>query len=400
MIRRIALLLVLVGGCPSTLRAALPCRSLYDEMPHMLREANLEANLAVRIETKVQRAWHAYSFERESGPKNAVSRLAPAISLLRANPVTRIPEQPDLLKKLTSFRDCLAEAAPVPTGTLDVLVVMPDGITPAPEARVRLDGKTLGMTGPNGRVSVVVPVGTIEFDAVIYASFVGPGVATVKEGQRANALVILGDRSEVAHEWTPLFVVEAPDGVLPQTFTTFTVRFESDESFVPMKGFDQILFQNINVGDQDGTVVNDHFQMSNGTIVLRDLASFKALLVQEGAYKIEVAGWDVHGVDHQGEALFVVGRHTLTFDLVVPSNPSVPVANLEVTAEFGEKMARTVRSDAKGRGRFTLLPSGGVSLRTEVETTDSQYLGWGMTYLDGDAHIRVPLLTFEELKAP
>jgi hypothetical protein len=323
-----------------------------------------------------------FRFHRQ---KEALGDLDQARALARGPWRWRLP--PDLRDDVTSaldaLRTCLATHEPPQLATLTVRVLgyrddAPDRIGPQAGARVYVEGIAVGRTGRGGRLTVRVPSGPIMVEAEIPIGQWNLADISLAAGQSKSIDITLSDGKEVS-ERTALVLTEAVDDIVPRASTSLTLKFMRDGRIAPVARIEQI-----DVVDRDGNFIGgiaEHFAVVGGAIVATNAAAvFDALVAQfDQTVVLQVHAMASEQHMHQGTIAFRVGQSPLSVTLLPPpSNPGLPVSNIEVGLSIpGAGIAMQRTSDANGRIDIDGFPHGTVVLEC-VTTSNGRYY-----YCDG-----------------
>jgi hypothetical protein len=230
-----------------------------------------------------------------------------------------------------------------------------------------VDGAPVGQTGADGTLTVQVPSGPIVVTAIVPSFSIGQASVTLAPGASVEVSIVLDDGKEVVED-TELVLVEMAEGVLPSSFTSFTLRFERDGAVAPIQRLEQIELLN-----RDGDIVAElapMFTLSGGAMVATDPAALRAALMAQSGNQIAIRaqGVDAAGFTHANTVRFRLGQFQLAGVLVPPpSNPALPVNDIEVRVTLlGTDVVFTRVSDASGRFEIASVPIGNVGFDSQT----------------------------------
>jgi hypothetical protein len=320
-------------------------------------------------------------------------RQAEALAELdRAREIVRGPWrwrlQPDQRKELAStldaLRACLARTSPPRLATLTVRVLgdAPTGSRsrPQPGARLHVEEIVVGRADKNGRLTARVPSGRILVLAEVPIGHASYEDISLRPGESRAIDITLSEGKEVS-ERTTLVLEEAADDIVPVAATSLTLKFVKDGRLAPIASIDEV-----DLLDRDGNLLgrlDGHFRVERGAIVAANGAAVLAALERwfEKTIYLRVQAMSSGGLLHYDEIAFRVGQSPLTVTLAAPpSNPSLPVSNIDVGISLvGAGIAMQRTSDANGRLEVASLPHGTIALECET-VVDGKYY-----YCDGTA---------------
>lgn len=224
---------------------------------------------------------------------------------------------------IVAFQDCLSSGQPPQLATLTVRTFLLDETAPDSKGQpagtgvyIRVDGAPIGQTGADGTLTAQVPSGRLTVKAIVPSFSQGEATITMVPGGSGDVSIVLDDGKEVVED-TELVLAELADGVLPSSFTSFTLRFERDEALVAMARIEQI-----ELLSRDGDIVAQMagaFTLSSGAMVAGDVASVRtALQPQEETIAIRVLAVDADGFSHSNSIQFRLGLLRLVRVLTPP----------------------------------------------------------------------------------
>jgi hypothetical protein len=192
-----------------------------------------------------------------------------------------------------------------------------------------------------------------------------------------------------------LFIDEAPQGALPSSFSSFTLRFlDLTGNRIPMSTVEAV-----DVMVPDGsrfTYWGSRFGIAaDGGIRPNDINAWRdALDSQIGKVDVAVTGMDTRGRLHFGRFAFYVARFRVQGRLVAPpSNPSLNVSGLYVFANVlnTDLVFRTVTA-ADGSFALPELPRGNVEISAETVADGKSYYGLAVNSINMNTRFFVNML--------
>ena len=385
----------------ASLRADVPCANTYEKAKAAIVTARVGRGLEMKLLTKVEDAWRIYRSGKKNARKDALHDLDVALGLLDKNSTKQLPSDvgASVTDAITAFHHCI-ETGAVTTASLTVRVTRPSIDTPGATvlvagAIVRVNGVEVATTGASGQVTVDVPAGDAGIDAVVYPMEAASTSVTLAQGTAQTVELRLVDSEP--EENTQLVLDEAPDGVLPANFGSFTLRFlDPAGAHVTLRSIEEVQLRR---SDGSGwTYWPEAFRVAaaDGSLQPVDLASWRtALTNQGGRLELGVSAIDSGGRVHQGSYTFYLGSITVEGHLAAPpSNPALPVGGVPVFASVlnTDVVFRTVTA-ADGSFTFPALPRGNLELdATSIGADGKTYYGDAVVTLTSNVRIYVNLL--------
>lgn len=398
--KRLALALLGSFLIAASLRADAPCASTYDKAKAAIVAARVGRGLEMKLLTKVDDAWRAYRSGKKNAQKDALHDLDVALGLLDKNSTKQLPAdiRTTVTDAITAFHHCI-ETGAVTTASLTVRVTRPSIDTPGATvlvagAIVRVNGVEVATTATSGQVTVDVPAGETAIEAVVYPMEAAATGVTLAAGTAQTVELRLTDSEP--EENTQLGLDEAPDGVLPASFGSFTLRFlDPTGARVALRSIEEVQLRR---SDGSGwTYWPEAFRVAvDGSLQPADLANWRTVLTnQSGRLELGVSAIDTRGRVHQGTFIFYLGSVAVEGHLVAPpSNPALPIGGIPVFASIlnTDVVFRAVTA-ADGSFTFPSLPRGNLELDvTTVGADGKTYYGDAVVTLTGDVRIFVNLL--------
>lgn len=357
----------------------------------------------LKLRTKVENAWRMFRFEQPT--KNALQQLDVSLRML-ASPATRsLPpaNRSAMNSAIRAFRSCLAGATPPDTATLIVRTYQLDETEPelfgAPVAGayVSVNGQPVGITGADGSLTVEVPAGVLTVKAVVPSFSEGEASIDLPRGASDEVRILMDDSKEVV-ELTPLTLLEAPEGILPKDFSSFTLQFGSD---APVKIVKLDLVELLDANGNVSRVLDGDFSLAaDGKISATNVADLRSLIAGETQeVAIRVQGMDGLGFTHGNTIRFRIGQFQLIGYLVPPpSNPSLSVAGIPVKIDFlGTGIILWRTSDAQGRFEVTAAPLGNVAFDSQTSQGEIYYYGQGTVFLTSSRTVSIVMRSFTDV---
>lgn len=250
---------------------------------------------------------------------------------------------------------------------------------------IRVNGEMVGITGPDGTLTIQVPSGALIVEAIVPSFSQGEALLTLAVGSTGVANILLDDGKEVI-EPSVLVLTESVEGVLPKNSSSITLYFEQNGELVVLERLDQV-----ELLDRDGNLVeslDSFFEISGGNLVATDVLAVMEALQPQAAHQIYIrfTGVDTLGFTHSDTVRFYLGQFHLVGTLVPPpSNPSLNIANLPVEIKLlGTPIVFTRNSDANGRFEIESVPIGNIEFNSQTFEDSSFYYGQGTFFLSED----------------
>ncbi|HET9211101.1 MAG TPA: hypothetical protein VFR03_11920, partial [Thermoanaerobaculia bacterium] len=393
---------------PAGAGAQATCGPSHDSAVSAITGAQLGQGIERKLVTKVDNAWRMFQAGGKNGLKNALHQLDVALRLLDSPATKQIPPQTrDAVRHaIEDFQTCLVGGPPAETATLTVHTFLPSDASPDGKGDpagagvlVIVDGLELGVTGSDGVATVEVPAGTITVEARLYPSNVGTAEVTLAAGQSGQVDIILDEGKEPA-EPTDLVLDESVDGVLPQAFSTFTLRFvKADDTTVQLSHLDEVELLDPNGGSS--IFLQSQFALQpNGTVTATNPAALSSLFqARSGAIEMRMHGTDATGRTHDNLVRFYLSRFQVSGRLVAPpSFPGLDTSGIFITATIlNTPLVFHAVSDGSGNFSFPLLPSGNLEIHSETFQNGKYYYGQGIAVLNRNLSVVVTMLYTDDL---
>lgn len=385
-----------------------PCQTNYDSVISAIDNAAIGVGNQTKLRSHVNNAWRKFISGKNQGLINSLKDLDQALKLLASNATSHVPQptRASLTEAIQSMRACLAGSPPSETATLQVRTflpsdVSPDGISgPAPAGVIIfVDDVEFGITNASGEITLQVPARTIQVEARLYPSNSGETEVTLAPNETKQVDIILQDGKELS-ENAILKVDQLVDGILDRNFTALTLRFTKDDgSTVVLKQIDLVAV--VSVAGGPSQFATGMFALQpDGTLVLNDIAGFRALLLsQPGKILLNAHGEDANGRIYDHTAEFFISAFKVVGHLSAPpSNSALNTSGIIVTGTIlNTPLAFNVVSDTNGNFEFPLLPSGNLEIFSETFQNGSFYYGQGVLVLNGNKSVNLNMLATVDL---
>lgn len=382
------------------------CESQYDAA-NLIIATEVDGNGDQRkLQTKLDNAWRAFWKEKQSAVAN--DSLDTLDHLLASNATKGVSAQSKALvaEAVAEFRQCINGQLPVGTATLAISVfnydeTTPDGKGEPAGAGVYLfvDGKHLASTNDNGQATLTVPAGTVVVQAIVPSTAIAEATVEAPEGAAVPLQLVLDDSKEVASP-VQLSVSGMTGNVLPVTFDSFTITLLDNGA--PRAA---VTVAEVAIEDDLGNTLErltDNFQVDAlGRLQPVDLTVVaNAVRRYPGrSLVLRVMAEDALGFTLLGTQSLYLGQHMLNVTLVAPpSNPSLPVAGVQVTYQLmGTGLTLVGISDAAGNVSFGLVPLGNTSLDTVITQSGRYYYGQASFFLSRPSMAQVTMTHADDI---
>lgn len=392
----IIIALVLAWIIPSRVPvvAQQACATAYQTATAAIAAGATGQGVLMKLTTKVANAWRMF---QDGHLASSLNELDVALNMLDGAPTKQIPDatRATIAAAIGAFRACLAAGQPPSTATLTVRTFLMDETLPDLKGEpagagvyIRIDGATIGQTGDDGTLTAQVPSGTILVQAIVPSFSIGQATVTLAPGSSGEVSLVLDDGKQVIED-TDLVLQELADGVVPSTFASFTLRFDSGGVPVALETIDLV-----ELLDRNGDILAELkplFSLSGGAISATSLDALRGTLQGQAANPIAIRaqGVDAQGFTHAGTVHFRLGLFRLVGVLTPPpSNPVLPVGGIEVRVTLlGTPSVFTRVSDADGRFEIASVPIGNVGFDSQTEQNGQFYYGQGTLFLTSDRSV-------------
>lgn len=387
--------------------AAQPaCTAAYQTATSAIAAGATGQGVLMKLTTKVANAWRMFQDGRRD---SSLQELDVALNMLGGQPTKQIPDstRAEISAALIAFRECLSTGQPPAVATLTIRTFLLDETQPDQKGEpagagvyIRIDGAAIGQTGDDGTLTAQVPAATIFVQAIVPSFSVGQATVTLAPGSSGEVSLVLDDGKQVV-ENTDLVLQELTDGVVPASFTSFTLRFDRAGTPVALETIDLI-----ELLDRSGDIIAELkplFSLSGGAMSAANLASLSSTLRGQAANPIAIRaqGVDAQGFTHAGTVHFRLGRFRLVGVLTPPpSNPALAVAGIEVRVTLlGTPVVFTRVSDANGRFEVPSVPLGNVGFDSQTARNGLFYYGQGTLFLTADRSVSLVMRNVSDVIA-
>lgn len=278
--------------------------------------------------------------------------------------------------------------------------------TPAGEGVfVEVDGRRVGVTGPDGSVRTLVSPGTRNVRAFLPGLAAGTATVTATPGAQATVTVNLVDGEAV--ETAMLVIDQISNTILPHDFPAFTMELRDDTGGrVAIRHIDSIQLESAFASELGLAPIDvkERFVLQPSGRVVASSAGIAELrdMLQElpaGPAVLSVIGADDDGVLFAGAAEFSIGRYRLSVTLVAPpSKPNLTLSNRTVQVVVLNTPI-DLRIATNNQGRFTtLLPAGTAALDLEIADGGRYYYARTSLTMNANVEVMVPVLNVTDLQ--
>jgi hypothetical protein len=247
-----------------------------------------------------------------------------------------------------------------------------------------VDGIPIGRSDPKGTLVAQVPSGKIEIHATEYPSSWGTALVDAPPGgSRTVSIVMAGDKEP--SEDSDLVLEEAPDGILPASSASLTLKFVQDDRLVTIEHIDDMELSD--APGESTEAVEELFTVNGGVIRATNVPALFDRITQHSrigrSLALAAMAVDTEGRTHYGTVRLQLGRFRLAVRLAAPpSNLALPVANIPVRVSVaGSDIAMTRISDANGRFEMESLPDTTIEFHAHTTAAKDHY------YLDADVTV-------------
>jgi hypothetical protein len=335
--------------------------------------------------------------------REALARLDAAQKLLAGPFRWRVPpdQHKDAIAAVAAMRACIADHKPPPLATLTVRTsgLENNRRLPREGVRISVERRVVGTTRRGGALTLPVPSGEIYVTASLGATNWGEGFVNLALGSSGQLSIVLDpDKEGFDIDDVDLVLAEAVDDIIPVTSGTFTLKFMRNGHVVPIA-----TIRSVDLLDKGGNLERDLAQLFKVTDgVLRagnPKAVFDALAGEpEQTIRLGVEAEDAKGLSAGNRVGFRIGQSSLTVTLAAPpSNPALPVSNIEVGVSLSDGVAVQGVSDAAGRFTVDSFPNRTVSLRCETTFQGGYYYGEGTVDLSRPRSVTLVLRNVKDI---
>jgi len=357
-----------------------------------VREAIVQAHLPLGVQKKVL-ADVAEARRSARGPSIDSTRrqLAAATDVLDTAEASNVPLvlRVNIRKAIDKMSDYFRA---LPADTIVPVTIRAFTAPDAPAAdgvTIRVDGNDVAETAADGTAAVNVAAGDHEFVAVASLDTGGVVTTTIASDQTAPVDIVMQPGGDYALD-REMRLDEAPDGIVPRDFTSFTLRFiDSGGATIPLTALTQaqLLFSgNRNSIDANLSVTAD------GTIVVTNANALRdSLLDKYGPFGIAIRGSDAQGHTYRGSVAFDLGRFHASG--VVSGPPGVPTSGIPIRiTNQRNQLSFWATTGVGGAVSYpSWLAEGSYSVAVEVMSGDLLYHAYDSFVLGSDRTFSVTL---------
>ena len=255
---------------------------------------------------------------------------------------------------------------------------------------VFVGGARRGVTNPDGRLEIVVPIESTGVAVQRPPSYVGvASLPKLAAGSVTSAKVIVDEGKELGFG-TLLRLQESRQGVLARNPAAVTLRVVKDERTVKLAEVNHV-----DVSDRrDQLDLKGVFSIQpDGSVATSGAAFMKAMAGRTGPQEIILGATDQSGDFHFDSVHFQFADHRLRVQLVAPpSNPGLKLAGLRITARMREGDLRFLaESDSDGVVVFPDMPAGVLHFSGRTREGGLQYNVTGIAEIARDTLVRLTL---------
>jgi hypothetical protein len=400
-------LLACVASAPIRAAASQPA-ICEDEVSALTSKTDLPRGIGARVDRSVRQAAVLARFHRSSESLGKIDALVTFLDGAGGAPL-QDTTRTDLTTSLRALRSCVTATPPAALATLTIRVFNEDdtrkdgrGTSAGAGVYVDVDGIPVGRSGPRGTLRVNVPSGAIEIHATQYPSSWGAGTVSLTPGGAGTVSIVLAGDKEPSEE-SDLVLEEAPDGILPITAESVTLKFLQDDSGVNIEHIDDMELSD--ASGESGDSIEELFMVAGGAIHAADVQAVYQQIAQHSRIgrplSLNVGAIDTEGRRHYGSVRFQLGQFHLAVTLAAPpSNPGLSVANIPVRISvIGSDTVITRISDANGHFEIDSLPDATVAFEAHTTSSNVHYYSDAAVTLCANRSITVRMLNVKDLVA-
>ena len=301
-------------------------------------------------------------------------------------------------------RRTAAPGGPGSTGELRIETTL-GGVAGLDGTVIEINGKRVGVTASNGTFQATVKPGTVNVRAFVPSLAEGVATVQVGGGKKVTLQVPLLDAQVV--ENATLVADQVQSSILPVTFTSFSVHFQTPAGTRPaIRRIDAIEVSSAfeaQLGLSPFDLRSWFVLLNDGTIALlaSRLENFRDVLkaLPQGPAVVRIAASDADNATYSAEAVFALGQYKFAVMLLAPpSNPKLGVTNRDVdVAVLNTPVRLLLRSDSHGR-ISALLPAGAAALDLEIIDGGRYYYARTSIAVSADIDTTVTILGVADLQ--
>lgn len=382
------------------------CEAQYDAASLVIATEIANNGDQQKLQTKLDNAWRA--FWKDKQPAIANGSLDTLGQLLAGNPTRGVGSESKALvaEAVDDFRRCINGEVPVGTATLAISVFRFDETTPdgkgAPAGEgvyLFVDGKHLASTDGNGQAMVTVPAGLVAVQAIVPSTSIAEASVEAAAGATVPLELVLDDSKEVTSP-VQLSVSSVSENVLPAGFDSFSITLLDGGAPRAAVAVSEVTLED-DIGNTLERLTDDFQVDAMGRLQPVALATVAAAVGRHPGRTLvlRVMAEDALGFTLLGTMPLYLGQHTLNVTLVAPpSNPSLPVAGIQVTYRLmGSDLALVRTSDAAGNLSFGPVPLGNANLDSVTLQSGRYYYGQASFFLTRPSLARVTMTHADDI---
>lgn len=299
---------------------------------------------------------------------------------------------------IDELRQCVARGGAPKRTLLDVEVfrfneTRPDGRgdRAGDEVYLFVDGTYLKSTDANGRARLEVPAGLVAVQAIVPSSAIATATVQAMAGKTVPLQLILDDGKEVVSP-AEISISSVKNGIFPMDANDFTITLLEGGTPHPVVYVGQVALED-DIGNTLAHLTDDFRVDAEGRLYPVTMDVIRKAIAPHAGRSLRLS---VNGVDALGFTLgeyhsLYLGQHVLNVVLEAPpSNPSLPVAGIEVTYNLmGTDLTLTRTTDAAGAVSFGSVPLGNATLKGMTIDAGLHYHGDAMFFLRQSSLVKV-----------
>lgn len=273
--------------------------------------------------------------------------------------------------------------------------------TPVENAKVYLDGKSVGVTDTAGKLTVAVQSNKAQILRVESDSVGAEISVNVPSNTTQSAVLTL--TGEGLAQNIALTVPQVASGILPISFGSFELAFSTQAGLKPKLTYFNYI--DLYAGDnEDGAVnVTGLFELdAQGSVKCNNITQLKSLLQSTGYQKktISIYAEDEGGRVYSSSTSFYLGVGQILGSLIAPpSYPSLATNSVDITLTYlvDETISLKASSDGNGGFSFAGIPSGNWKIEATTTVGDTQYFTIAVVNVVSSLELQLNLLANEDL---
>ncbi|MFY7975897.1 MAG: hypothetical protein ACOVOT_15850 [Rubrivivax sp.] len=255
---------------------------------------------------------------------------------------------------------------------------------------VLVDGARRGVTNPDGRLEMVVPIESTGVAVQRRPNNAGVELLPKLAAGSVTSVKVIVDEGKSPGFGSLLRLQESRQGVLARDAAAVTLRVFKDERAIRLAEVNHV-----DVSDRrDQLDLKGVFSIQpDGSVATSGAAFMKAMAGRTGPQEIILGATDQSGDFHFDSVHFQFADHRLRVQLVAPpSNPGLKLAGLRITARMREGDLRFLaESDSDGVVVFPDMPAGVLHFSGRTREGGLQYNVTGIAEIARDTLVRLTL---------